>query len=87
MPVTLSMYSHEGQSFSALAPTFVVSDLPRRKLTQHLPYALVIESLSKHFHRLEQPDDDLKTPVALAGKNLTGDPVKLEEAGGVSIAL
>lgn len=24
----------------------------RRKLTQHLPYTLVIEKLSKHFHRL-----------------------------------
>lgn len=25
-----------------------------RKLTQHLPYSLVIERLSKHFHRLEK---------------------------------
>ncbi|KAH6914927.1 cortical actin cytoskeleton protein asp1, partial [Coprinopsis sp. MPI-PUGE-AT-0042] len=29
---------------------------PRRKLTQHIPYSLVIEKLSKHFHRLEEID-------------------------------
>ncbi|KAF8175383.1 cortical actin cytoskeleton protein asp1 [Pholiota molesta] len=27
---------------------------PRRKLTQHLPYSLVIEKLSKHFNRLTE---------------------------------
>ncbi|KIK68181.1 hypothetical protein GYMLUDRAFT_216817 [Collybiopsis luxurians FD-317 M1] len=30
----------------------------RRKLTQHLPYSLVIEKLSKHFHRLTDEDVD-----------------------------
>ncbi|KAK7061684.1 inositol hexakisphosphate and diphosphoinositol-pentakisphosphate kinase [Favolaschia claudopus] len=30
----------------------------RKKLTQHLPYSLVIEKLSKHFHRLEDIDED-----------------------------
>ncbi|GLB33789.1 putative rimK-like ATP-grasp domain containing protein [Lyophyllum shimeji] len=30
---------------------------PRRKLTQHLPYSLVIERLSKHFDRLNNDDD------------------------------
>ncbi|KAH9487037.1 Inositol hexakisphosphate and diphosphoinositol-pentakisphosphate kinase [Psilocybe cubensis] len=30
---------------------------PRRKLTQHLPYSLVIEKLSKHFNRLTDDDD------------------------------
>ncbi|KAF8974757.1 histidine phosphatase superfamily-domain-containing protein [Flammula alnicola] len=30
---------------------------PRRKLTQHLPYSLVIEKLSKHFNRLTEDDD------------------------------
>ncbi|KAF8627165.1 hypothetical protein AX15_004485 [Amanita polypyramis BW_CC] len=30
---------------------------PRRKLTQHLPYSLVIEKLSKHFHRVTDDDD------------------------------
>jgi len=30
----------------------------RKKLTQHLPYSLVIEKLSKHFHRLNDIDDD-----------------------------
>lgn len=29
----------------------------RRKLSQHLPYSLVIEKLSKHFNRLNQDDD------------------------------
>ncbi|KAF9451705.1 hypothetical protein P691DRAFT_757029 [Macrolepiota fuliginosa MF-IS2] len=29
----------------------------RRKLTQHLPYSLVIEKLSKHFHRLTDDED------------------------------
>ncbi|KAF9075838.1 histidine phosphatase superfamily-domain-containing protein [Rhodocollybia butyracea] len=29
----------------------------RRKLTQHLPYSLVIEKLSKHFHRLTDVSD------------------------------
>ncbi|PPQ77760.1 hypothetical protein CVT25_011195 [Psilocybe cyanescens] len=31
---------------------------PRRKLTQHLPYSLVIEKLSKHFNRLTDDDDN-----------------------------
>jgi len=30
---------------------------PRRKLTQHLPYSVVIEKLSKHFHRLTDDDN------------------------------
>lgn len=30
---------------------------PRRKLTQHLPYSLVIEKLSKHFGRLTDGED------------------------------
>jgi len=29
----------------------------RKKLTQHLPYTLVVEKLSKHFHRLTVDDD------------------------------
>ncbi|KAF8736203.1 hypothetical protein AX14_000759 [Amanita brunnescens Koide BX004] len=37
---------------------------PRRKLTQHLPYGLVIEKLSKHFHRLADHDDDTGTEAA-----------------------
>ncbi|KDR83763.1 hypothetical protein GALMADRAFT_236122 [Galerina marginata CBS 339.88] len=32
---------------------------PRRKLTQHLPYSLVIEKLSKHFNRLADDDDNV----------------------------
>ncbi|KAH7914237.1 histidine phosphatase superfamily-domain-containing protein [Hygrophoropsis aurantiaca] len=30
---------------------------PRRKLTQHLPYSLVIEKLSKHFGRMTEDED------------------------------
>ncbi|KAJ7074003.1 cortical actin cytoskeleton protein asp1 [Mycena amicta] len=34
----------------------------RKKLTQHLPYSLVIEKLSKHFHRMpEDNDTDFET--------------------------
>ncbi|KXN90246.1 Inositol hexakisphosphate and diphosphoinositol-pentakisphosphate kinase [Leucoagaricus sp. SymC.cos] len=32
---------------------------PRRKLTQHLPYSLVIEKLSKHFHRMTDQEEDI----------------------------
>ncbi|KAL5527236.1 hypothetical protein ACEPAG_6027 [Sanghuangporus baumii] len=35
---------------------------PRRKLTQHLPYSLVIEKLSKHFNRTFEEED--LTPVS-----------------------
>jgi inositol hexakisphosphate/diphosphoinositol-pentakisphosphate kinase len=56
-----------------------------RKLTQHLPYALVIEKLSKHFHRLN-PQEDERTPQP-PFTNLTGDPVKPGEAGKVSVLL
>ncbi|KAJ7095362.1 histidine phosphatase superfamily-domain-containing protein [Mycena belliarum] len=50
----------------------------RKKLTQHLPYTLVIEKLSKHFHRLTDDDDTgpdtpfetIKAdPLAAAGAN------------------
>jgi inositol-hexakisphosphate/diphosphoinositol-pentakisphosphate 1-kinase len=59
----------------------------RRKLTQHLPYSLVIEKLSKHFHRLGI-HDDLATPQPpFTNLTLTGDPVKQEEAGKVSVLL
>jgi inositol hexakisphosphate/diphosphoinositol-pentakisphosphate kinase len=38
----------------------------RRKLTQHLPYSLVIEKLSKHFHRtLDDDDTGPDTPFEL----------------------
>ena len=41
---------------SALDARHSLNVQPRRKLTQHLPYSLVIERLSKHFGRV--PDDD-----------------------------
>ena len=36
---------------SALDARHSLNVQPRKKLTQHLPYALVIERLSKHFER------------------------------------
>ncbi|KDQ64480.1 hypothetical protein JAAARDRAFT_28111 [Jaapia argillacea MUCL 33604] len=65
---------------SALDARHSLNVQPRRKLTQHLPYSLVIEKLSKHFWRLEQDTDSeieaetipaLGTPMAneCAGKD------------------
>ncbi|KAH9938284.1 histidine phosphatase superfamily-domain-containing protein [Fomitopsis serialis] len=42
---------------SALDARHSLNVQPRRKLTQHLPYSLVIEKLSKHFHRHIGDDD------------------------------
>ncbi|KAF7793678.1 hypothetical protein EIP86_004793 [Pleurotus ostreatoroseus] len=48
---------------SALDARHSLNVQPRRKLTQHLPYSLVIEKLSKHFNRVFEDDDtDLETP-------------------------
>ncbi|KAI0080883.1 hypothetical protein K474DRAFT_1657395 [Panus rudis PR-1116 ss-1] len=43
---------------SALDARHSLNVQPRRKLTQHLPYSLVIEKLSKHFGRVIDQDDD-----------------------------
>ncbi|OAX41360.1 hypothetical protein K503DRAFT_685649 [Rhizopogon vinicolor AM-OR11-026] len=42
---------------SALDARHSLNVQPRRKLTQHLPYSLVIEKLSKHFGRMTEDDD------------------------------
>jgi len=42
---------------SALDARHSLNVQPRRKLTQHLPYSLVIEKLSKHFGRVADDDD------------------------------
>ncbi|KAI0751646.1 histidine phosphatase superfamily-domain-containing protein [Daedaleopsis nitida] len=42
---------------SALDARHSLNVQPRRKLSQHLPYALVIERLSKHFGRVDDDDD------------------------------
>ena len=42
---------------SALDARHSLNVQPRRKLSQHLPYALVIERLSKHFGRVDEDDD------------------------------
>ncbi|OCH90971.1 cortical actin cytoskeleton protein asp1 [Obba rivulosa] len=55
---------------SALDARHSLNVQPRRKLTQHLPYSLVIEKLSKHFHRIRENDDtdqeDFETIDALS---------------------
>ncbi|TCD70808.1 hypothetical protein EIP91_001498 [Steccherinum ochraceum] len=47
---------------SALDARHSLNVQPRRKLTQHLPYSLVIEKLSKHFGRVFEDDDGPDTP-------------------------
>ncbi|KAJ3488715.1 hypothetical protein NLI96_g2649 [Meripilus lineatus] len=42
---------------SALDARHSLNVQPRRKLTQHLPYSLVIQKLSKHFNRVFEDDD------------------------------
>ena len=42
---------------SALDARHSLNVQPRRKLTQHLPYSLVIEKLSKHFGRVLDVSD------------------------------
>ncbi|TFK55682.1 hypothetical protein OE88DRAFT_1731344 [Heliocybe sulcata] len=48
---------------SALDARHSLNVQPRRKLTQHLSYSLVIEKLSKHFGRLQKEEDDHDTGV------------------------
>lgn len=45
---------------------------PRRKLTQHLPYSLVIEKLSKHFGKITEQDDDTGTDTPYEANNFRG---------------
>lgn len=45
---------------------------PRRKLTQHLPYSLVIEKLSKHFGKMIEQDDDTGTDTPFEANNFGG---------------
>ncbi|PCH41533.1 hypothetical protein WOLCODRAFT_69760 [Wolfiporia cocos MD-104 SS10] len=54
---------------SALDARHSLNVQPRRKLTQHLPYSLVIEKLSKHFGRVNEdtgPDEPFETIDALS---------------------
>ncbi|KAG1866643.1 histidine phosphatase superfamily-domain-containing protein [Suillus subalutaceus] len=46
---------------------------PRRKLTQHLPYSLVIEKLSKHFGKMTE-DDDTGTDTPFEANNFRHFP-------------
>jgi len=55
---------------SALDARHALSVKPRRRLTQHLDYGLVIEKLSKHFDRVPADEDDepletLDIPLAM----------------------
>ncbi|KAJ7700063.1 histidine phosphatase superfamily-domain-containing protein [Mycena rosella] len=53
----------------------------RKKLTQHLPYTLVIEKLSKHFHRLT---DDEDTGPDTPFETIRADPLAAAGAGDSS---
>ncbi|XP_006460081.1 hypothetical protein AGABI2DRAFT_184577 [Agaricus bisporus var. bisporus H97] len=44
---------------------------PKRKLTQHLPYSLVMEKLSKHFHRMTDLDDDVGETIDAVPQSAT----------------
>ncbi|KAF9462620.1 histidine phosphatase superfamily-domain-containing protein [Collybia nuda] len=55
---------------------------PRRKLTQHLPYSLVIEKLSKHFSRL---NDDEDTGPETSFETIEARPV-LDNSGDETLA-
>ncbi|KAI0796800.1 histidine phosphatase superfamily-domain-containing protein [Abortiporus biennis] len=56
--VSLSEGAHSSNVLdSALDARHSLNVQPRRKLTQHLPYSLVIEKLSKHFDRVFDDDD------------------------------
>jgi len=57
---------------SALDARHSLNVQQRRKLTQHLPYSLVIEKLSKHFGRTPEDDDTgPDTPFALEALPVT----------------
>jgi inositol hexakisphosphate/diphosphoinositol-pentakisphosphate kinase len=66
---------------SALDARHSLNVQQRRKLTQHLPYSLVIEKLSKHFGRTPEDDDGPDTlfvlealPVTVALESSSDDP-------------
>lgn len=58
---TLWTCSLEGQDVDRFL-LFEVSTFCFRKLTQHLPYSLVIEKLSKHFERMTEDEDTGSDP-------------------------
>ncbi|KIP08313.1 hypothetical protein PHLGIDRAFT_382020 [Phlebiopsis gigantea 11061_1 CR5-6] len=61
---------------SALDARHSLNVQARRKLTQHLPYSLVIEKLSKHFGRVVEDDDtDRESPYETI-EPLTASPVE-----------
>ncbi|KAI0684852.1 histidine phosphatase superfamily-domain-containing protein [Cytidiella melzeri] len=67
---------------SALDARHSLNVQPRKKLTQHLPYSLVIEKFSKHFGRVVDDDDtDRETPLELI-EPLTshGSDVSMDES-------
>ncbi|EKM59188.1 uncharacterized protein PHACADRAFT_249460 [Phanerochaete carnosa HHB-10118-sp] len=61
---------------SALDARHSLNVQPRRKLTQHLPYSLVIEKLSKHFGRAMEDDDTDKESPYEAIVPLTASPTE-----------
>ncbi|GJE84165.1 histidine phosphatase superfamily-domain-containing protein [Phanerochaete sordida] len=61
---------------SALDARHSLNVQPRRKLTQHLPYSLVIEKLSKHFGRVMEDDDTDKESPYETIVPLTTSPIE-----------
>ncbi|KAI4523191.1 hypothetical protein K523DRAFT_239570 [Schizophyllum commune Tattone D] len=57
--ISLSEGAHSSNVLdSTLDARHSLNVMPKRKLTQHLPYSLVIEKLSKHFDRLPELQED-----------------------------
>ncbi|CAL1700991.1 unnamed protein product [Somion occarium] len=81
--ISLSEGAHSSNVLdSALDARHSLNVQPRRKLTQHLPYSLVIEKLSKHFDRVIEDDDGPDTPfetIDPTSTNLISDGI-VEEA-------
>ncbi|KAK7696000.1 hypothetical protein QCA50_000640 [Cerrena zonata] len=68
--ISLSEGAHSSNVLdSALDARHSLNVQPRRKLTQHLPYSLVVEKLSKHFNRV----DDVSSPLKFTNSEILID--------------
>ncbi|KAI9513349.1 cortical actin cytoskeleton protein asp1 [Russula earlei] len=76
--ISLSEGAHSSNVLdSALDARHSLNVQQRRKLTQHLPYSLVIEKLSKHFGRTQEGDDsDPETPLVIESLSVANERSK-----------